>query len=278
MFYSSISLPIGGAGPLDHQKKEGLRNEKPAVLDKIGIDENLGGEIDLDLEFLDENGEAVQLAKYFGDKPVLMLLVYYECPTLCNLQLNALVETMRRMKMKPGEEFELVAISIDAGESPRLAKKKLDAYLKSYGKEDTRDGWHFLTGTEENIKAISSQVGFNFAWDQNMEQWAHSAASYVLTPQGKLSFYHYGLKTSPKVLRLSLVEASANKIGNVVDRLVLYCLQYDPTKKTYSFYAFNLMKAAVVITMILVIVFLGFFWRKEYKKSKNIEKDKGTDL
>lgn len=262
------ALSIGGAGPLDHQKKEGLRNEKPAVLDKIGIDENLGAELDLEIPFKDQYGKDVLLAKYFGSKPILMLLVYYECPTLCNLQLNSLMKTLKRMKMTVGKEFDLVAVSIDEGETPKLAKKKLDAYLKEYNREGSESGWHFLTGTKENIKRISSQIGFNFAWDQNMKQWAHSAASYVITPAGQISFYHYGLEVRPKVLRLSLVEASENKIGNIMDRVVLYCLQYDPTRKTYALYAYNVMKVGALLTALGLMVFLGFFWRKEVKKQK----------
>lgn len=257
------------------KKASGASNSKPAVLDNIGIDEHLGDQIDLDLSFTDDHGEEVKLKKYFNDKPVLMLLIYYECPTLCNLHLNSLFHTLRTFKMEAGREFEFVAVSIDPDESYKLAAQKKAAYLKELGKPSLDAGWHFLTGKKENIDKLASQIGFNFAWDQNMQQWAHSAAAYSLTPKGVLSYYHYGLNIEDKVLRLSLVEASENKIGNIVDRLVLFCLQYDPDKKTYSFYAFNLMKVAALITAIFLGIFFFRFWRKEFKSQKKLKEEDG---
>jgi protein SCO1/2 len=178
------------------------------------------------------------------------------------------MKMLKDFEWKVGEKFEFVAISIDPEESPRLAKKKLDAYLAEYGHPETRDGWHFLTGNEENIKKIADQVGFRYAWDPQQQQWAHSAAAYVLTTEDKISYYHYGLQIQPKVMRLSLVEAAKNKIGNIVDRMVLFCLQYDPNKKTYAFYAMNLMRLGGVLTLIIFSFFLFTFWRKENKKNK----------
>ena len=245
--------------------KSGLQNKKNVVVDKIGIDENLGGQINLDLKFKDELGEEISLGKYFVDKPVFMLLIYYECPTLCNLHLNALMTTLSNFEWNVGEKFEFVAVSIDPDESPKLASKKLDSYLKEYGKPETRDGWHFLTGDEANIKELASQIGFKYAWDPREQQWAHTAAAYILTPKGKISYYHYGLDVQPKVLRLSLVEAAENKIGNIVDRMILFCLQYDPDKKTYAFYAFNIMRLGGILTIIILAIYLFRFWRKENK-------------
>jgi protein SCO1/2 len=181
---------------------------------------------------------------------------------------------LSEFEWKIGEKFEFVAVSIDSGESPKLAEKKLESYLKEYGHPQTRDGWHFLTGERENIDKLANQIGFKFAWDPSQQQWAHSAAAYVLTPKGKISYYHYGLNIEPKIMRLSLVEAANNKIGNIVDRMVLFCLQYDPNKKTYAFYAMNVMRVAGVVTIIFLFIFFFRFWRKENKKEKIDKEDK----
>ncbi len=263
---------IGGKGPLE-MAKDGVQNKRSVVLDKIGIDEHLGEKIDLDLAFTDEKGSEVLLKQYFTDKPVFLMLIYYECPTLCNLHLNSLMKTFQKFEWNIGDKFEFVAVSIDPEESPKLAEKKLNAYLKEYGKPETRKGWHFLTGKEENIKKLASQIGFKYAWDANQEQWAHSAAAYTLTPDGTISYYHYGLDIKPETLRLSLVEASQYKIGNIVDRLVLFCMQYDPNKKTYSFYALNVMRLGGVLTILIFGFLLFRFWRKEHNtdlKGKNV--------
>lgn len=273
ILFSFSAFALGGAkGPVD-LANTGLQNKRPVVLDKIGIEEHLGENINLDLKFRDELGSNVTLGKYFTDKPVFLLLIYYECPTLCSLHLNALLKTLKNFEWEIGNEFEFVAVSIDPEESPRLADKKLKAYFSEYDKPHTRKGWHFLTGEEENINELANQIGFKFAWDQAQQQWAHTAAAYILTPEGKISYYHYGLDIKPKILRLSLVEAAANKIGTIVDRMVLFCLQYDPNKKTYAFYAFNLMKLGGIITIIFLGIFLFRFWKKENKTQ-----DKGKDL
>lgn len=257
-----MAFGIGGKGPLE-LSKSGLKNEKPRYLDDIGIDENLGGSIDLGLEFKNADGKKVKLGNYFADKPVFLMLIYYNCPTLCNLHFSALMNSFRKFDWNIGEKFEFVAVSIDPSENPEDAKAKKELYLNEYGRPETEQGWHFLTGDEENIKKLASQVGFKYAWDSNMEQWAHTAAAYAMTPKGRISYYHYGLNIDPKVLRLSLVEASENKIGNIVDRLVLFCLQYDPNKKTYAFYAYNIMRVAAALAALALIIFLVRFWRRD---------------
>lgn len=269
LIFSLSAFAIGGKGPME-TGKDGLKNTKPVVLNKIGIDENLGDKIDLSLKFTDDKGDEVELGKYFNaPKPVLMMLIYYSCPTLCNTHLNSLMGTFRDSQMTIGEDYEFIAVSIDPDESHKLAAAKKESYLEEYGRPETRDGWHFLTGSEENIKKLASQVGFKYAWDHQQRQWAHAAAAYALTPNGVLSYYHYGVSIEPKVLRLSLVEASENKIGNVLDRLVLFCLQYDPNKKTYAFYAYNLMRVGAILMALILGIFLFRFWRKENKKNKD---------
>ncbi len=265
LLISTQAFALGGKGPLE-VGKDGLKNTKPIVLDKIGIDENLGDTIDINLEFTDDSGEKVKLSKYFNaPKPVLLMLIYYACPTLCNTHLNSLMDTFRKSEMVMGKDYEYIAVSIDPDESYKLAAAKKESYIKEYGRPETRDGWHFLTGDEETIKKLAHQVGFKYAWDHQQRQWAHAAAAYALTPKGRLSYYHYGVTIDPKVLRLSLVEASENKIGNVLDRIVLFCLQYDPDKKTYAFYAYNVMRVGAIFMALILGIFLFSFWRKENK-------------
>lgn len=258
----SNAYAIGGKGPLE-VSKSGVKNEKPYYLDNIGIDERLGEKIDLQLLFTDENGKQAPLAHYFDERPVFLMLAYYNCPTLCALHFSALMKSFRKFEWAPGEKFEFVVVSIDPREGPEDARKAKELYLSEYDRPESANGWHFLTGKEEHIKSLAKQVGFNYQWDPNMEQYAHPAAAYSLSPSGKISYYHYGLNIEPEVMRLSLVEASENKVGNIVDRLVLFCLQYDPNKKTYAFYAYNIMRVAAALAALGLIVFLARFWRRE---------------
>ena len=261
-FVCSMAFAIGGKGPLELYKT-GLKNEKPHYLDDIGIEEHLGEKVDLGLEFKDSDGRTVKLGKYFAEKPVFLMLAYYNCPTLCSLHFSSLMKSFRGFDWNVGEKFEFVVVSIDPREGPKDAKDAKNLYLSEYNRPGSEKGWHFLTGEEETIKKLASQVGFKYVWDSNMEQYAHAAAAYALTPNGVLSYYHYGLNIDPKVMRLSLVEASENKIGNIVDRLVLFCLQYDPNKKTYAFYAYNIMRVAASLAALVLIFFLARFWLRE---------------
>lgn len=269
LFVAPSALSIGGAGPLElAQDRKGVKNEKPAFMDDVGIEEHLGQTVDLETEFIDEDGKNVKLGSFFGEKPVFLMLLYYKCPTICNTHLNTLMNTFREMKMKIGKDYEFVAISIDPAESSQVAKMKKAAYLEQYGVEGAGEGWHFLTGKQESVDKITKEIGFKFAWNQEEQEWAHAAAAYVLTPAGAISFYHYGLSILPKVLRLSLVEASAGKIGNVMDRVILFCLQYDPNKKTYAFYAYNLMRVGAILIVVILGIFFFVMWRKEKRKAR----------
>jgi protein SCO1/2 len=260
------SFAIGGAGPLDQEQLKGTKNERPAFMDEVGIDENLGTQLDLDLDFTDEEGASVKLGKYFTDKPVFLMLIYYKCPTLCNTHLNTLMQTFKDLEWKIGKDYEFVAISIDPAESNQVAKMKKRAYLDQYGDQSAGSGWHFLTGKQASIDKITKQIGFRYAWNKEEQEWAHAAAAYISTPKGKLSYYHYGLNIVPKVLRLSLVEASEGKIGSVMDRVLLFCLQYDPNKKTYAFYAYNLMQVGAALIVLVLLIFFFTVWRKEKRR------------
>lgn len=267
LLFCVTAFAIGGAGPMDKANNlTGAKNERPPFMDSVGIEERLGGQVDLSLPFVDENGSNITLQKYFNkDIPVFMMLIYYDCPTLCNTHMNTIVTTLKNFEWKIGKEFEFVVVSFDPREKSDLAKKKKDSYLKMYGKPGAGGNWHFLTGSQESINKLTKQIGFKYAWNPNERDWAHTAASYVLTPGGKISYYHYGLNIVPKVFRLSLVEASDNKIGTVMDRLILFCLQYDPNKKTYSFYAYNLMRVAAGMMAVGLGIFFYRFWKSERK-------------
>lgn len=260
------AFAIGNNNPKDLNSQAAIYHQE-MVVNKIGIDQNLGDKIDLNNTFTDEFGDQVALKKYFNDKPVMMALVYYECPTLCSLHLNGMIDTFKRFEWDIGDKFEFVVVSIDPQESSKLAEKKLASYLKEYGRPQTRDGWHFLTGSEENIKKLANEVGFRYTWNAREKQWAHGAASYILTPEGELSYYHMGIQIQPRVLRLSLVEAADNKIGSLVDQALLMCLQYDPDKKTYAFYALNLVRIGGGIMLLVLGFFLFRFWRKESRNN-----------
>jgi len=228
----------------------------PEMLKAVGIEQRLNNKVPLDLSFRDEAGREVRLGEYFGKKPVVISLVYYNCPMLCNQVLDGLVGTMQAMKFDAGKEYEVVTVSFDPRETPADAVQKKATYLKRYGRAGADAGWHFLVGDQKSIKGLTDAVGFNYAFDEKSNQFAHASAIMVATPEGKLSHYFYGIEYAPKDVRLSLVEASANKIGSPVDQLILYCYHYDPASGKYGPVVMNIMRVAGVATVIGVVVLL----------------------
>ncbi|HEX4924720.1 MAG TPA: SCO family protein [Bdellovibrionales bacterium] len=252
-----------GAGPAFAAKSApGVPADKmPDKLKGIGITERLGEKIDKTLTFKDEAGKDVQLSQYFvGDKPVFLSIVYYGCPNLCNYYLNGVFDVLKTSEWKAGKEFTFVVVSMDPTETPELAQAKKETYQKEY---PGLGEWHFLTGKEENIKTLASQVGFGYRWDDETEQYAHSAAAFILTPAGEISRYLYGILFDKTTLRLSLVEASKSKIGTIIDKVILFCFRFDPHAKKYSFYAYNIMRASAGATVVLLGLFLIPFWRRQ---------------
>ena len=245
------SSPLYGARPSSATSVNGL----PKALNEVKIEQNLNGQLPLDLTFRNEQGETVRLGDYFGKKPVVLSLVYYACPMLCNQVLNGMVTSFKVLNFKPGEEFEVVTVSFDPLETAELARAKKTSYV-NYLPEAKRgpaaNGWHFLTGDQENIRRLTDTIGFHYYFDAATDQFAHGSAIYVATPQGKLSHYFYGIDYSPKDLRLSLVEASANKIGSPVDQLLLYCYHYDPTTGKYGAVIMNMVRLGGVATLIAI--------------------------
>lgn len=241
--------------------------ETPESLQGIGIEEHLGDQIDPDLEFTNEAGEKVRFSSFLsGNKPVLLSLVYYSCPGLCNFHLNGLTDAFKEMKEPLGAEFDHVLVSIDPAEGPALAAEKKANYLEAYGRPEAAKGWHFLTGDEANIKKLAEQVGFKYRWDEKEKQWAHAAAAIVITPNGKISRYLYGIVFDPKVVRLSMVEASNGTIGTVVDKLTLFCFHFDPRASKYTFYAFNVMRAGAGFIVVVLAAGLIPFWLRSRKE------------
>jgi protein SCO1/2 len=257
--------PLYSSRPYEPRAPSGL----PRALTDVGIDQKLNEQLPLDLVFRNENGENVKLGSYFGKKPVMLSLVYYQCPMLCNQVLNGMVTAFKVMAFKPGEEFEVVTVSFDPRETSALAaskKKTYVDYLPEAKRAGAASGWHFLTGDEASIKRITDAVGFRYHWDQATEQFAHASGIFVATPQGKLARYFYGIEYAPRDLRLGLIEASENKIGSPVDQLLLYCFHYDPATGKYGAAVMNLMRVGGVVTVIAIVGLLLALRRRGTKQ------------
>ena len=240
----------------------GAEEQLPAELEGVGVQEKLGAQIDLNLTFTTENGYQVPLKQYFQQgRPVMLNLVYYQCPMLCNLILNGQTSTLREIPWTPGKEFEIVTISIDPTETFQLAAQKKQSYLTSYDRP--APGWHFLTDHQGNAKKLADQVGFQYKWDQKTEQYAHAATVMFLTPEGKISRYLYGIHFKPRDVRLAITEASQSKFGLSVDRLLLYCFHYDPQARSYVPFARNLMRGGGVLIVLILAFVLWRMWRFE---------------
>ncbi len=240
-------------------------NTPPDELKKVGITEHLGDSLKIkELSFRDEQGKSVILANYFNqNRPVILALVYYKCPNLCNLLLNGLLDSLKKIEWTTGNQFELVAISINPNETPQLASEKKANYLQSYKRPDAAKGWHFLTGEESQIQSVASQVGFHYRYDETEKQYAHTAALFVLTPQGQLSRYLYGISFLPKNIKFALIDASNGKIGTVMERVLLYCFHFDPSKNSYTFRMWRVVQIIVVIQVLVLGALLYTLWRKE---------------
>lgn len=244
-------------------------HELPAEFKDVGVEEHLGQSLDLNLQFTDDEGNKGPLGRYFNHgKPVLMAMVYYSCPSLCNFHLNGLNETLKQLKWSAGEKFDLVAVSMDSRETSELASKKKANYVKAYGRVGADQGWHFLVGDQENISKLASQLGFKYKWIEEKSQFSHVSVAYVLTPDGKISRYLHGIQPDPTTMRMSLLEASNGTIGTVIDQVLMFCFQFDPKKSKYTLYAWNLMRiGAILMVLLLTILMLPVWWRETRAKS-----------
>ena len=234
----------------------------------IDVKEHLGTTIPLDLTFTDESGDQIALRNCFQkDKPIVLTLAYYECPMLCTLVLNGLSETIKKLDWIPGKQYDLVTVSIDPEETSQLARAKRERYLESIGKGMVQDGWKFLVGEEEQIKQLADAVGFHYFYDQKQDEYAHPAVVFVLTDQGVVSRYLYGIEHSPNDLKLAILEASQGKVGTIIDRVLLFCYHYDPAGKKYALMATNVMRLGGVATVICLGLLVGVLWLKENHKT-----------
>lgn len=266
MFFAAalLSLTVHAYNP-DEVAVTG--HQKPRELESVNVTENLGAQLDLALQFTADDGRQVHLGEFFHkDRPVLMAMVYYNCPSLCSLHLNGLNDVLRGLKWTSGKEFDVVAVSMDHTEGTALASAKKQAYLKDYGRDPEGKGWHFLTGNQENVKKLADQLGFKFNWLEDKKEFAHAAVAYVITPSGKISRYLHGVAPDPGTVRMSMLEASNGSIGSYVEQVMMFCFVFDPKKNKYTLYAWNMMRIGAVMMVLLLAIFLLPVWWREQRR------------
>jgi len=264
----SLHAQVSGYG----DKQTGQVNDKPpSVLNGVGIAQHLNEQVPLDLTFTDDAGKQVQLGNYFGKRPAILALVYFQCPMLCSEELNGLTSALQMVNFVPGKDFNVVVVSIDPSEGTDLAAAKKRSYLKRYGHPETADGWHFLTGTQPNIDALAKAVGFGYVRipgpDGKLTQFAHASSIQIVTPEGKLAQYYMGVEYSPKDMLLGLNEASSNRIGSPVDNILTYCYHYDPQTNTHSLIVARVVQLGGFITVVLLGGFMVVMLRRDYRQA-----------
>jgi len=235
----------------------------PMAVQGVGIDQNLNAQIPLELPFKDETGKAVRLGQYFRGKPVVLALVYYECPGLCDLVLNGLTHVMEQISLNVGSYYDVVTVSFNPNETWQLAGAKKANYVEKYQRGGAKEGWHFLTGQEDAIKKLANTVGFRYNYDPVAKQFAHASGIMVLTPEGKIARYFYGIQYKPRDFRLGLVEASNNKIGTPADQVLLFCYHYDPTTGKYGMVITQITRALGTATVLALGAFVFIMIRRE---------------
>jgi protein SCO1/2 len=238
-------------------------SEQIPILREVGIDQKLGDQVPLDLVFADENGRDVKLGELFRDRPVVLALVYYECPMLCTQVLSGLDGSLTALSFSAGREFDLVVVSFDPGETPAIAADRRRNFINRYRRVGSEGGIRFLTGRQEAIAALADAVGFRYAYDEAIDQYAHPAAITILTGDGRVSRYLYGVEFAPKDLRLGLVEASEGRVGTAVDTLLLYCYHYDPESGKYGMAIMNLIRLAGALTVVGLGTFIVVSLRRD---------------
>jgi len=250
-----LALPAFGQG-MTQGMMSPPANVRPPGLKDVGIEQHLDEQIPPDLVFRDETGKSVRLGEYFGKKPAILNLVYYQCPMLCGEVLSGLESALRVLKFDVGKEFNVVTVSFDPRETPDMATKKKAEFLKRYGRPGAADGWHFLTGPQPSIDALTKAAGFQYQYDPKTGQFAHSTAIMVLTREGKIAQYYFGVEYAPKDLRLGLIQASDNNIGTLADQALLYCYHYDPTTGKYGAIIARVLQLSGVATVLLLGVLM----------------------
>ncbi|HTP35595.1 MAG TPA: SCO family protein [Candidatus Acidoferrales bacterium] len=253
-----------------------LKPALPGALQGVGIDQKLDQQVPLGLVFTDEYGKQAPLSTYFRPgKPVLLALVYYRCPMLCTQILTGTASSLKAVSLDPGKDFEVVAISFDPKDTPETAASKKQMYLKRYGRPGTANGWHLLTGDAANIKALTDAIGYHYKYDPKTDQFAHASGIMIVTPEGRLSRYFYGVEYAPRDVRLGLVEASQNRIGNPVDEILLFCYHYDPATGKYGAVVMNIVRLAGVAFVLLLGTVLAIFLRRDFRSGRRASADLG---
>ena len=241
------------------------------VVERIKVEQNLDAQVPPDLVFRNEAGEEVRLGDYFGKRPIVLSLVYYDCPGLCTMTLNGMVKSFRPLEFDVGDEFEVITVSFDPKEKPELAAAKKAEYVKQYRREGAERGWHFLTGDPEPIKALCETVGFGYSYDERTGEYAHASVIMVLTPTGKVSRYFYGLEYSSRDLRLGLIEASEERIGSLSDAVMLLCYKYDPTTGKYGFVIMTVLRAGAILTVLGLGLFMFVMFRRDRRLGRRVK-------
>ena len=266
-FHAAMLLALSGIAAVSASAQQATT---PAILDKVGITQNLNARVPPDLVFRDETGKSVRIGDFFGQKPIVLSLVYFDCPALCTEVLNGELRTMKAISLDLGKDFDAVTVSFEPKDTPALAKAKRDVYIGQYGRPGATDHWHFLTGEQQSIDALTNAVGFRYAYDSSIRQYAHAAAILVLTPDGRIDRYFYGVIYPARDVRLGLVEASEGKIGTLTDHALLYCYQYDPMTGKYGVVVMNVLRAAGGLTVLILGIFMTMMFLRERKRSASV--------
>lgn len=243
----------------------------PGPLREVGYDQRIGGQVPLDLAFRDEAGRNVKLGGYFGEKPIVLVLAYYECPMLCDMVLQGVVTALKPLSLDAGRDFDVVVASIDAGETPEMAAETEHTILARYGRAGAEEGFHFLTGPQASIDALTRAVGFRYVYEKERDEYAHPAGLVILTPSGKVSRYLFGIDFPPRDVRLGLLESNEGKLGSAVDQLLLYCYHYNPVIGRYSTAVFNILRLAAGATVIGLVALILLLRRRESRQAQPVE-------
>jgi protein SCO1/2 len=240
-------------------------SQMPGALQDVGFEQRLNETLPLELMFKDEDGRDVRLGQYFNRRPVVLAFVYYECPMLCSQVMNGVTSALSALDERVGADFEVVAVSFDPRETPMMAAAKKKSYVDRYRRDGAAHGFHFLTGSEASIKALTAAAGFKYAWDEQTQQFAHASGFVVATPAGKLSRYFFGIEYAPRDIKFALIESSAGRVGSLVDQVLLYCYHYDPKTGSYSFVAMKAVQLGGAFTLLALVGFVVVAIRRDYR-------------
>jgi protein SCO1/2 len=272
-FYAVVLLALIGVATLSASAQQ---ITTPAILSKVGITQYLNEPIPPGLIFRDETGKPVRIGDFFKQRPIVLSLVYFDCPALCTEVLNGELRAMKAISLDLGKDFDAVTVSFEAKDTPALAKAKRDVYAGQYGRPGAAEHWHFLTGEQQSIDALTNAAGFHYAYDSSIRQYAHAAAILILTPDGRIDRYFYGVQYPARDVRLGLVEASQGRIGTLTDHALLYCYQYDPMTGKYGVVVMNVLRAAGGLTVLLLGIFMTMMFLRERRRQAEVSPAAGA--